>query len=587
MLLEFCFIVLLEDLFYTIGARRSFMRLSSLLSIAGICGAVVCGSIFTEDSSFEFDLDFLQPPVSSVKPKTCNPNVCTANNEFANLTLLDPDLIISFLTSSPLRLQNILPFDVYNFTYPLQRRSLHTIPSLALLLQDIPTCNWSTTVKPFLRFVPRARFTPKSTNILTYLSMLTDHDFIEDIDIDEFTTLDIPEVLPLFKNIRLEEREFGAMCSLQLRRNNWIVSFTLPVLYLENNYFLTEKEQDAIQAAPLFSGGTVPKPALTPSIDFSTFTEDHLINDKGGIGDLRAECWYELSHERCSAYIGGQITIPTAHVVLSGIAGAPDSAFCQKILPYFDIQTMFNLYTAGTSNAAVTLATMVANLGIDALDRLSSILLNNPLGTKHIGLGPIFRADGCLGHPNITFQVTSDIAYYIPRQEVRYFKTVKNAQEFNRDYSNSAQAQNNLNFLMQQATDTLYPTAVCIKVHPGWTINLTSALRFFRPKYVVTIGYNFWAKTHEHLGCLEKTFGVCDSFSALYGEARYNNDKILDLAAGKLSSALQGKLFASITSTIRSKNSYDIRTGIRADATLHTYALGKDFTIAIDFIIDF
>lgn len=545
------------------------------------------GTLYTEEAPLVFDLDLLQPPVTPTKPKNCNPNVCTPNNEFANLTLADPETILTLLTSSPLRLQNILPFDVYNFTYPLQRRSLHTIPSLALLLQDVPECHFSATFKPFLRFVPRARFTPKSTNILTYLSMLTEHDFIEDIDIDEFKTIDIPEVLPLFKNIRLEEREFGGMCSFQWRHNNWIVSFTLPVLYLENNYFLTEQEQKAIQDSPLFTGGTTPNPSLTPSLDFSTFTEDHLINDKGGIGDLRAECWYELSHERCSAYVGGQITLPTAHVALSGIAGASDSAFCQKILPYFDIQTMFNLYLADTSNAKVALATMVANLGIDSLDRLSSILLNNPLGTKHVALGPVFRADGCLTHPDITFQVTGDIAYYIPGNEIRYFKTVKDPQSFDRDYSDGAQAQANLNFLMQQATDTLYPTAVCIKVHPGWTINLTSALRFFRPKYTVTVGYNFWAKTHESFGCLDKTFGVCDPFSALYGEPRYNNDKILDLNAGKLSSALQGKIFTSITSVIKSHGSYDIRTGIRADATVHTYALGRDFTIAIDFIIDF
>lgn len=591
MLLEFSFIVLLEALFYITGARRLFMKLSSLLTVTGICTFIVCSAISTEESAFAFDLDFLQPPAAPEKPKNCNPNVCIPNNEFANLPLQDPETIVSLLTQGPLHIQNSLQSDLYNFTYPLQRRSLHTIPSLAILLQDVPECPLSVTVKPFLRFVPRAQFTPGSTNILTYLSMLIVNDFLEDIDLEEFSTLDIPEVLPLFKNIRLEEREFGAMCSFQLRHNNWIVSFTLPVLYLENNYFLTEQEQQQIQNSPLFTGGTVPKPSLTPSLDFSTFTEDHLINDKGGIGDLRTECWYELSHERCSAYIGGQITFPTAHAALSGIAGAPDSALCQRIMPFVDFQTMFNLYNASivddNVNAKVTLATMVTNLGIDALDRLSSILLNNSMGTRHVAFGPVFRADGWLKNHDITFQVTGDIAYYVPRNEVRYFKTVKNAQSFNRNYNNSAQAQANLNFLMSQATDTLYPTAVCIKVHPGWTFNLTSAFRFFRPKYTVTFGYNFWAKTHEQFGCIDKTFGICDPFSALYGEPRYNGDKVLDLSAGTLSSALQGKLFASITSIIRSHGSYDIRTGIRADATVHTYALGTDFTIAIDFIIDF
>ena len=565
------------------------MKLSLLLLTAGICGYLLCGSLYGETPTpeFTFDLDSLQPPASASKPKSCA-STCEPNTEFSDLTLIDPEIIITLLTGSPLRLQNILPFSLYYYTYPLQRRSLHTIPSLALLLQDVPQCHFSGTVKPFFRFTPRAHFTPRSTNILCYLSMLTEHDFIEDIDLDEFQNIDIPAVLPLFKNIRLEERELGAMCSLQFHQNNWIASLTLPILYLENNYFLTEQEREAIEKSPLFSGATVPNPSLTPSLDFSTFTEDHLINDKGGIGDLRAECWYDLtSHERCSAYVGAQITIPTARVVLSGISGAPDDAFCQKTLPFFDLQTMFNLFSAGTANATVTLATMVANLGIDALDRLSSILLNNKLGIKHVALGPVFRADGCLGRPDLTLQVTADIAYYIPANEVRYFKTVKNAQEFDRDYADPEQAQANLNFLMQQATDTLYPTAVCIKVHPGWTINFTSALRVFRPKYTATVGYNFWAKTHENFGCISKTFGVCDPFSSLYGAPRYSNAKILDLSAGRLSSALQGKLFGSITSTIHSKDSYDIRTGIRADATVHTYVLGRDFTLAIDLIIDF
>jgi hypothetical protein len=561
------------------------MKLKAVLTLITLVIISVYGN------ELNFDLDLLDPgEAMTSKPLPCSPNACPPDTEFTNLSLLDPEVIISFLTNAPLRLQNILPFDLYYHTYPLIHRSIHTIPSLQMLLQDIPDCPWSITVKPFIRWAPRALFTPKSSNILSYISLFTQHDFVEDIDLDEFQNLNIPEVLPFFANVKLEQREIGGMFALQVHQDRWIWTVTLPILYLENNYFLTQQEQDTIADSPLFSGGGTPKPALTPSLDFSTFTEDHLINDKAGIGDLRTELWCDISpNENCDAYIGGQITFPTAHAALSGIAGAPNSTFCTRVIPYFDIQTMFNLYADSGSNpnAAVTLATMIANLGISSLDRLSTILLNNPLGTQHASFGPVFRADAYSAYHSFGIQATADIAYYIPQHEVRYFKTVKNLQDFNRDYSDPNQAQANLNFLMQQATDTLYPTAVCIKVHPGWTIDLTLAFRFVRPKFTINLGYNLWAKTQEHFSPIESSFAICDPFAALYPEPRYNNQKTLDMLAGQSSHALQGKIFGSVTTIIASQGSYDIRTGIRADATLNTYALGRDYTIAIDFIVDF
>lgn len=596
MLLDFSFIVVLEALSCITGDKRFLMKhtIRTVTIVFLACSLVSLRANETEiGQDFSFDLDLLDPGASSAnKPLPCAPNVCIADTEFQNLEPQPPDTIVALLTGGPLHLQDTLIADLYFHTNPLTHRSIHTIPSVAMLLQDVPPCGWSVTVKPFLRSIPRARFTPKSYNVLTYLSFLTINDFIEDIDIDEFQRLNIPEVLPLFKNMQLQQREFGGMFSLQYNGERCIWTLTLPVLYLENNWFLTEKEQEAIQNSTLFNGGDTPRPSLTPSLDFSTFTEDHLINDKAGIGDLRTEIWYDLCphHEHCSAFVGGQVTFPTARALLSGIAGAPDSVFCTKIIPYFDIQTMFNLYSAslsGDQNAAVALSTMVASSGIAALDRLSTILLNNPLGTQHASVGPVFRADAYSKYHSFGIQVTGDIAYYIPQHELRFFKTIKNPQAFDRDYNDSAQAQANLNFLMQQATDTLYPTAVCIKVHPGWTINLTGAFRFLRPDFELTFGYNLWAKTKEHFSPIEDSYGICDPFAALYPEPRYNVQKVLDITAGQSAHALQGKLFASVTATITPGHSYNIRTGLRADATIHNYNLGADYTVAVDFILDF
>jgi len=514
---------------------------------------------------------------------------CAFNDQVPNC--LSPETILFLVTDGPVKLQNLLQFDVYNRTNPLMTRSLHTYPSLGALIQEPPINCLAFTFKPFFIYMPKGRFTKDSSALSSYSSMLTNHDWIEAIDLDDFPALDIPEVLPLFGKMTIEQRQLGAMLFAQGQSDNWIVTIALPILYLENNYQLSEADKRAIENSALFSGYGVPtaSPVLTPSRDFSTFTEDHLISDKAGIGDLRCEAWYRAgSGKNGTCDVGAQVTIPTAHAITTGIFGARQGTFDKTApIPFFDIQTLFNLYTCEPKQY-IPLSELVVDLGIAALDRLSANVLDTPMGQQHASIGPVFRAVGCTNDGVAALQVTGEVSYLVPQDEVRFFKVKKDLASFNRDYTDPDTAQKNLNFLSSQATNTLYPTAVKIKVHPGFIVNITAAALITAEHFSATAGFNMWGKTRESFGCINCRYPVCDPQRNDYGGiSRYTSDQPLDFDAGKLTGGYQGRLFGMVSGLIRSHPTFDVRVGLRGDGTIFTSAIGYDFTLAVDFIIDF
>lgn len=503
--------------------------------------------------------------------------IVLGNTARCNADQIAPSLIIAILTSAnppgdlpPVQLQNILLGDLYNKTYAVPNRTLHLLPTLTAPIGV--SCGWALQAQPFINITKKMAFTPSSSKILSYINLIPSDDFLNTIDNEDFPAVDIPDVLSLFGNITLEERRIGAMLTASKEYKSWFFSAALPVYYLERNFFLKEKYKKQLEDQPLFSGSGT----LLPGLDVDTFLHRHLVSDKGGNGDLRLETLYNFfgDQEERSLYVGGQITLPTAHAFKTGIIGG---TYCPlKKLPAIDFQTMFNYYGGtkdGAKSCKLALTELVVDYGIEALDRLTAVLADAPLGQEHVLIGPmLYTKHQVWGRNSIEF--FGECEWGAPDSELRFFKVQKNPADFVRNYADASPdaVNSNLQFLQQQATNTLYPTAVKIRVHPGFITHFNAALLTDWNDYFSTmIGYDFWNQADEKLGDI-----LC----------RYTPGGPLDFASGRKPGARESKIFGGINTTFCETN-YTIRCNLTGDITVHHHGIGPSATAALGILFDF
>jgi hypothetical protein len=479
-------------------------------------------------------------------------------------------------TFPPIQLQNILrQFNLYNHTYPLVIRDLHTIPTLQPLL----TCTdrkWSFALEPFYNQTTKCFYTPCSSKILSYIGLLAQEDFLEIIDVDDFTNVDIPDVLSLFGQMTMEERRLGAMVQGWFQHNRWTASVALPIYYIEHNFQLTQKRKDALENAALFAGS----PSVNlPGLDLDTFTNQHLVRDRAGIGDLRIQGFYDISHyEDRPVNIGLELTFPTAWTAKRGIIGGN---FCKTSpIPEIDYQTIFDFY-GGTlegfgkspKTCKLELAELVVGYGIATLDRLTSILGDSSLGLQHFKGGPVVYTTQPLCW-RTSLDLYGELQWSAPHQELRFFRIKKNQLEFFRNYTSidPVVAEANLQFLDQQSTNFLYPTAVKISTRPGMMFHINGALTTeWHPILSTTLGYDYWSQRKEKLGKIS---------------CRVTPGDPLDLCAGMQHSAREGKIFGNVMTKLCELN-YDILIVLRGDLSVQNRGIGKSFTLGVDFVFDF
>ena len=207
------------------------------------------------------------------------------------------------------------------------------------------------------------------------------------------------------------------------------------------------------------------------------------------------------------------------------------------------------------------------------MDRLTEILADTPLGQQHFSLGPMLHVQQPMGN-HFDIECFGEIEYLVPGNEIRFFKIIKNPEEFNRDYASAALAQDNLDFLDQQATLFLYPAATKIKVKPGAVFHAWTEINAYWWKdFQASVGYDVWAQKQEKLGCVKMQYTE-------------QGTGPLNIAAGVKHGAIEGKLFATIGTTLCG-GSYDMRLVFRGDATIHNTGIGRSFTAGLNFILEF
>src|SRR5207244_2201892 len=91
------------------------------------------------------------------------------------------------------------------------------------------------------------------------------------------TTLDVAKIMELFKDIAFQQRSMGLFFYQIWRFDNMWVSFKVPFLYRENNFFLTPAERRAISLE--FGNATAKEEA--------ELRKKYFISDKLCFGDSR------------------------------------------------------------------------------------------------------------------------------------------------------------------------------------------------------------------------------------------------------------------------------------------------------------
>jgi hypothetical protein len=150
-------------------------------------------------------------------------------------------------------------------------------------------------------------------------------------------------------------------------------------------------------------------------------------------------------------------------------------------------------------------------IGLQALDRLSTLLLEKSLGNEgHIGLG-FFVKNLIYLSSNIYFSAKTHLQILLPSTENRFFKinpnqneidVIKNLEDV--DGLLDAQAQVYLDQLSRILVKNFFPSSYHTRVFPGVSIQSTNQLTFERINWNFHLGTDTWyrskRKNRENMG---------------------------------------------------------------------------------------
>lgn len=495
----------------------------------------------------------------------------------------DTQDLIDIAVGPFLNLPNFLQFNVYKFTNPPVIRNLHDLPSL----RPWYGCEDSLCVYADLFFnkMAHAYFSKKGSYITDYLSIATDDAIIGEI---EGLIPNIPDIIPLFNNARMEMRRAGMMIGASKSFGNWRLNGAIPLYYLEQNFFLTQKEVDALNASAYFGGGQpIPDSLNAQNAGFAifnpnTFINRYLVSDKIGLGDIRIYLDYMFAPETPYATrVGGQLTLPNNTVIRRSIIGNSFSKCSPG--PGLSIGQLAELQCIAELNdptnplilqAKNDLSALAQNYALNFLERLSSTVIENELGQRQASYGFLAETFLAITHStNICLFFEWD--QFIKGYEDRPVKLVITpSQSLDRDYENPALAQDNLTFLQQRTLNILFPPIANLQVKQG---DIIKARAYSQTNWRILqwdIGYDLWLQTKEQ---------VMTCYNCALPSAQ------LDIQSAQKPAAMQGKLFGHINLQKHPEyyETFGWRIGLAGEATVNNYGIGKDWLVAIDFVADF
>lgn len=443
-------------------------------------------------------------------------------------------------------------------TNPVQSRSLLDLPSTGLDLTIYPQNCKQLSLNAFYNQTSAMVYRCNGRCIGSYIA-ISNPDILEEIDEAVLDPITIPDVIDLFLRLnpfKLQERRAGVMINYNQRWGSGTFGFNLPFYYLEHNFFLTEAQQAFISQAPLFQNFGPTDTDNDAALDFGY---KNLFSDALGFGDLRLNGYYAFKDtEKHYATIGGVLTLPIAFALTNHVFGGK---YC-KTLPRRQLSMIevANIYYSDLPQTTQLLQDMFVNYGVCFLHQLTANIAYTSMGNNHhVTFGPRFEYQYKV-HPCLQLKLYSDIQYFCPASEKRFYipKDRTDTQDYTSD--NPAVVKENLNFISQQLEDFLFPYCVNTLVSPGFLINFSAATVFQTKRTNIEFGYNFWRQSTEHIKLPHS--GIC-----------------FDVCKGVKAGAYQNSFYARFMLNMP-EHCGGLHIGFYGDVAFKSYNIGNQFTLA-------
>jgi hypothetical protein len=436
-------------------------------------------------------------------------------------------------------------------------------------IHDLPTFTWTCVdngcltlaALPFFNQTSKMFFTENSPFIKSYIN-LGNNNLINDISqgLDIIPNLSIGKILPLFQQIKLEERRAGIYFRAASDYGPLTFQFSWPLLYVERNFILSPEEERKLKENEFisqFSTGT-------NKAETEAFIKPHVVSDKIGFGDMRFHALYTPYFENNDRFtIGGFITLPTAFAFRDGVIG---SSFCKKNgRPPFNFEEILRVAFQCDKSRSTQIAifNQLKNLALGVLDHLTGNFETGLGNNGHLTIGPLLEYEHRFNNYwGITTQ--ANVQYVAPCDEIRAFIRPKNLKAFDQhDFKDPAQVEENIKFIQNRILDMFFLTPLKVKVQPGPIAQINSYLTYTYDCFKGSVGYDFWYQGQEKFKAIESPHPAI------------NIQKALNPAG------LQNKVFGSLLGTVPQGDGL-LQLGLRWDYTFASRGIGKDFTLAAD-----
>ncbi len=474
--------------------------------------------------------------------------------------------------------------DLYKKTaVPIIRRSLLDEPAL-MPDYDFDRC-WSVNTNLFYSFSPRVYFTKNSPFIRDYID-LSNENIINQLNNalkligqafggTDGPDIDVPGVLGLFSTIKLQQHRIGLMLGFTRQWDHWLFTARIPLYYQLEHFFLTDDEKRRIANNPFFTTDDAGE-GVSPQDEVEKFLIRHLVSDKFGVGDTRLSLLGHFYASPCkNLWFGLQATLPTAKTFTRAFIGGafnPDDP-----IPPFDLQHFFNLKChllfdlppeqAGRGPVAdQVFQTELTDFLLCALDRLSTILINAPLGNgKHFGLGAQgdFRY---IYNDYFSTHTYAAVEAYLPHKDTRFFLAAKTEEDLVRDWQDPDMAGANLALLNRLIVGTLFPLGIRTVIFPGVKFQANHAFLYKSKHWDLKLGFDYWYQAREEMTPLAPIIPC-------------NIPLVIPKAFRP--AAQQGKIFGSVGYCDIMDNCVDWHVSLNADGTVFHKGIGANATASI------
>ena len=497
-----------------------------------------------DDDDFSIDTDLNNLSLDNVDSSTITRDASSNADTIAFLfgLIANPAAILNspiYQQTSPIRTRPILEYP-FALTYGFDLQDNNSI-SLMLYLNSSSTKN----------------YTKDGTALSSYFLLGSPEKIAELQVAGEQTAAALGKSLALFDPATVQENRIGGILESHILHNNVILTMQLPILYSERNLQLKPWEKAAISVSPL--GQTLTAEGVNESS--TSFEYQHFVMDQFGIGDFKFKAMYEVhTSDTFTADFGGFIILPTATALKQGIIGTWHEQNNERA--YLDLTSI------DVSNITAQNQEDIANFFLAAVDKLSSNILNAPLGNNgHVVIAPSFNCDWFFASK---WQLSSDASLQIPLPtlEKRFFQKTQSQAAFQAAYNAAADAGSIpfVDFINQELQDLFFPYVFSTMVFPGVVFNSTNQLVYHHNACLdFYAGSNFWYQQAETL---------------IIPNPVTQQTSTYDYAGATAASAAQEKLFGKINYNFETTN-YSWSFGAYGDITVWNSGIGNDFTLGL------